>query len=179
MREVVPASPGQTLKFRLFNAGSMYALRIAFDGFKMTVIAADSEPLEPVDGVDEVILHAAERFDVLLVIPDNAEIGSRSWIRADTLESRKQGYHNGIRAILHIVDNNTSESESIVSDPDTPIETTIDHKDRLTYNCYSHIETAEAIGQGGCIPITDLKPKGGELTHGAVAATKVRLVLSV
>ena len=174
LREVVPASPGETLKFRLLNAGAMYALRISFDGFQMTVIAADSEPIEHVE-TDEIILHAAERFDVLLKIPDDAEIGSTSWIRADTLESRKQGYQNGIRSILHIVDGNESESvlsSDAVPDPSIPIETQTDPREQSTYNCYSHIETVEASAGGGCFPVTSLSLKDGGSSHGALAIAK-------
>ena len=127
MREVVPVSPGQTLKFRIFNSGAMYALRISFDGYRMTVVAADSEPVEHVE-TDEIILHAAKQFDVIIEIPPDAELGTTSWIRADTLESRKQGYQNGIRTILYIVDPNASPVASDgVPDPNIPIETTTDH----------------------------------------------------
>jgi hypothetical protein len=151
----------------------MYALRISFDGYRMTLVAADSEPIEPVE-VDEVILHAAERFDVRITIPEDSEIGSRSWIRADTLESRAQGYQNGIRAILHIVDPN--ESTSVVSDavpdPNNPIETTFDHRERLTYNCYSRVEALEASNDGGCLPVSVLPLESGGTSHGAVEAAK-------
>ena len=57
----------------------MYALRISFDGYQMTLIAADSEPVEHVE-TDEIILHAAERFDVIVKIPDDAEIGSTRFV---------------------------------------------------------------------------------------------------
>jgi len=173
LREIVPASPGQTLKFRILNTGSMFALRVAFDGYRMTVVAADSEPVEAME-VDEVILHSAERFDVLVTIPDDAEIGTTSWIRADTLESRKQGYQNGIRAIMHIVEPNTSNvfSASLVADPSIPIETTTYHKDRLTLNCYSHTEALEVSSEGGCLPVSALRLDGGGTSHGAVAAAK-------
>ena len=99
---------------------------------------------------------------------------SFSWIRADTLESRKQGYQNGIRAILHIVDANESPvSPDTVPDPiDAPIETTTDNQDRMTYNCYSHLEALEASGGGGCIPVSSLRLADGGTSHGAVAAAK-------
>ncbi len=91
LREVVHVAPGETYKLRLLNAGSLYAFRIQVDDFPMTVVAADSEQVQPYN-VDEVILHAAERFDVEITIPPNTSIGSTYWIRADTLESEKQGY---------------------------------------------------------------------------------------
>jgi FtsP/CotA-like multicopper oxidase with cupredoxin domain len=177
MREVVPVSPGITYKFRILNAGSMYALRISFDGIKMTIVAADSEQVEPVIA-DEIIVHAAERFDVEVAIPEDAEIGSTRWIRADTLESRKQGYQNGIRAILRVVDPNKSDKidSASVPDPETAIETTIDHSQQLTYNCYSHVETKEKRGEGGCIPVSALRLKDGGTSRAAKIAAEAAFV---
>ena len=173
LREIVPVSPGQTHKFRILNAGSMYALRISFDGFKMTVIATDSEPVEPVVA-DEIIVHAAERFDVEVTIPSNVSIGSTSWIRADTLERRDQGYQNGIRAIMHVVDPNSSDPTDLMTvlDPDAAIETNIDHKTRLTYNCYSHAEANEKSGDGGCLPVSALRLREGVVSHAAKTAAE-------
>lgn len=91
LREVVNVEPGKTYKFRLLNGGHHYAFRVVIDSIPMRVIAADSEPVKPYD-VDEVILHAAERFDVEITIPSTFVGGERLWIRADTLESSIQGY---------------------------------------------------------------------------------------
>lgn len=158
MREIVPVSPGKRYKFRLINAGNLFALRISMDGFKFTVVAADSEEVEPYE-VDEVILHAAERFDVEIDIPADAEIGSTSWIRADTLESHKQGYRNGIRAVLHITDENQEQpaKDEDVLDPTSPIVTQHDSLDRSTMNCVSRYESEQKGPDGSCVPITDLK----------------------
>ena len=90
LREVIPVEAGQRYKLRLLNGGNLYGFRISIDGLPMTIIAADSEPVVPYE-VDEVILHSAERFDVEIDIPlDMAN--KRVWIRADTLESKVQGY---------------------------------------------------------------------------------------
>ena len=91
LREVVNVEPGKTYKFRLLNGGHHYAFRVVIDSIPMRVIAADSEPVKPYD-VDEVILHAAERFDVEITVPSTFVGGERLWIRADTLESSIQGY---------------------------------------------------------------------------------------
>ena len=91
LREVIQVVPGETYKFRLINAATHFAFRIHIDGFPMTVVAADSEPVIPLE-VHEVILNAAERFDVLITIPTDVKEGDRFWIRADTLESEKQGF---------------------------------------------------------------------------------------
>ena len=73
------------------NGGSLYAFRISIDGIPMEIVAADSEPVKPYV-VDEVILHAAERFDVVVAIPPDTPTNTSMWIRADTLESVNQGY---------------------------------------------------------------------------------------
>ena len=91
LREIVHVIPGEKYKLRLLNGGSHYAYRIYIDGIPMMVISADSEPVKPYK-VDEVILHAAERFDVEIAIPSDFVGGERLWIRADTLESSEQGY---------------------------------------------------------------------------------------
>ena len=57
----------------------------------MQIVSADSEPVQPYK-VDEVILHSAERFDVIVTIPSEYVNGDRFWIKADTLESAIQGY---------------------------------------------------------------------------------------
>lgn len=148
----------------------MYALRISFDGLKMTILAADSEPVEPVVAIDEIIMHTAERFDVEITIPQDAEVGSTSWIRADTLESQKQGYQNGIRAIIYVVDwNETSTVDPhTIPDPQADVETKDDHNNKITYNCHSHTEAE----QGGCFPVSALSLKDGEASYAAKTATE-------
>ena len=136
----------------------------------MTIIAADSEPVEPVVDVDEVILHAGERFDVEITISDSFELGSTHWIRADTLESREQGYQNGIRAILYIADPNDSDplDPDSIHDPPTDIATTSDHNTKLTYNCYSRNEAE----RGGCFPVSALKVKDGAMSYASKTAAE-------
>ena len=91
LREIVNVFTGETYKLRIINGGSHYAFRISIDGFVMTVVAADSEQVEAHE-VDEIILHAGERFDVEVSIPVDLKGDEQFWIRADTLESTKQGY---------------------------------------------------------------------------------------
>ena len=91
LREVIHVVPNKMYKLRLINGGSHYAFRISIDYVPMTIIAADSEQVQPRE-VDEVILHAGERFDVEIFIPPEMKDGERFWIRADTLESKIQGY---------------------------------------------------------------------------------------
>ncbi len=163
LREIVHVMKGETYKLRLLNGGSHFAYRMSIDGFSMTIVGADFTPVEPFS-VEEVILHNGERFDVEITIPNdsNLQAGDTFWIRADTLESRKQGYENGMRAILHIVDDMTdveSLNDDDIKDPDIDIirgETRIE--ELVTMNCYSQMETMKALetGKGACLPITSL-----------------------
>mmetsp|Transcript_21802 Transcript_21802/g.46047 ORF Transcript_21802/g.46047 Transcript_21802/m.46047 type:complete len:315 (+) Transcript_21802:787-1731(+) len=93
-------------------------------------------------------------------------------VQADTLESTWQGYPNGIRAVLHIVDQSSLPLptnrghgrgwEDSVPDPVAPIERNADTDSLRTLNCYSvkATEAAEKKGHGGCFPITHLRPNG-------------------
>ena len=164
MREIVHVVKGETYKFRLLNGGSHFAYRIKIDNFSMNIVATDSSPVQPFL-VDEVILHNGERFDAEITIPDDGSVnvGDTFWIRADTQESREQGYENGIRAILHIVENDLDVEmlfDNEIADPKadivkglTPVE------DLVTINCYSHKERKQAMktGRGACLPITALR----------------------
>jgi FtsP/CotA-like multicopper oxidase with cupredoxin domain len=63
--------PGERLRLRLINAGSMSYFDLRIPGLKMTVVAADGQPVNPVS-VDELRLAPAETYDVL-VQPAGAE----------------------------------------------------------------------------------------------------------
>src|SRR5262249_19260102 len=56
---------GETVRLRLINGSSTYALRFGIDGHRLSVIASDGAPLQPVV-VDNLVLNVGERFDVLL-----------------------------------------------------------------------------------------------------------------
>lgn len=60
--------PGERVLLRFVNAGSMTFFDVRIPGLKMTVIAADGQPVKPVT-VDEFRISSAENFDVL-VTPD-------------------------------------------------------------------------------------------------------------
>lgn len=157
MREIVPVAPGKTYIFRLINGGVHYGLRINIGSLKMTIIAADSEPVEPVV-VDEVFLHVAERFDVEVTVPEDWKDGSSFWIRADTIESAYQGYQNGVRAILSVSGNKRISQTSQVQDPEgnifsSPISRSYDH---LIMNCFER-KTFDGIPNAGkCLSIDTL-----------------------
>ncbi|PTQ73878.1 copper resistance system multicopper oxidase [Pseudomonas sp. GV071] len=63
--------PGERLRLRLINASSMSYFDLRIPGLKMTVVAADGQPVNPVS-VDELRLAPAETYDVL-VQPQGAE----------------------------------------------------------------------------------------------------------
>lgn len=170
MREVVPVSPGRTYMFRLMNGGAHHGLRVNIAGLNMKILAADSETVEPVV-VNEVFLHTAERFDVEITIPNDWVEGDSFWIRADSVESAYQGYQNGIRSILKVVDNNnTSEYVNVnandLSDPIESIKSPLERKnDHLTMNCYNRATFDGAPNGGRCLPISTLSRSQASLNR--------------
>ncbi len=152
-------SPGRTYMFRLMNGGDHYGLRINIAGLDMKILAADSEAVEPVV-VNEVFLHTAERFDVEITIPNDWVEGDSFWIRADSAESVYQGYENGIRSILKVVENNdTSEyvNANDLNDPIESIKSPLERSnDHLTMNCYDRATFDGAPNGGRCLPISTL-----------------------
>jgi FtsP/CotA-like multicopper oxidase with cupredoxin domain len=90
---VVEVKKGETLRLRLINASSTYALRFQIDGHPLTVIATDGSPMKPVT-VDNLLIGIGERYDVLL----EANQGGARWIRAVTLDG------NEILAVLRYPD---------------------------------------------------------------------------
>ncbi|AMK78431.1 MULTISPECIES: copper resistance system multicopper oxidase [Methylomonas] len=57
--------PGEKLRLRFINASAMTHFDVRLPGLKMTVIAADGQPVEPVD-VEEFRIAVAETYDVLV-----------------------------------------------------------------------------------------------------------------
>lgn len=75
----IGAQPGETLRLRLINSSSTYALRFQVDNHPLTVIATDGQPVAPVE-IDNLWLGVGETYDVLLhTNPEGA-----FWIRAGT-----------------------------------------------------------------------------------------------
>ncbi|WP_040261890.1 copper resistance system multicopper oxidase [Pseudomonas massiliensis] len=64
-------TPGEPLRLRFINGSAMTYFDVRIPGLKMTVIAADGQPVEPVE-VDEFRLAVAETLDVL-VRPDSTD----------------------------------------------------------------------------------------------------------
>jgi FtsP/CotA-like multicopper oxidase with cupredoxin domain len=76
---VVEVKPGETLRLRLINGSSTFAMRFQVDDHPLTVIATDGSPVKPVV-VDHLPIGNGERYDVLL----KAEREGVHWIRAVT-----------------------------------------------------------------------------------------------
>ena len=132
----------------------------------MKIIASDSEPVETVV-VNEVFLHAAERFDVEVTIPDDWAAGQSFWIRADTVESAHQGYQNGIRAILKVASGDDNETSEQTYDPDSgdirsPVERSPDH---ITMNCFNRKTFERTPQRGTCLPITALSHEQSSISQ--------------
>lgn len=92
---------GETVRLRLINGSSTYALRFRIDGHPLTVIASDGAPVQPVT-VDNLVVNIGERFDVLL----KADQDGAHWVRAATLDG-KEG-----RAILRYAGDPASAPEA-------------------------------------------------------------------
>ena len=56
---------GNTYRFRLIGAQSLYAYRFSIEQHNLTVIATDGQFIEPIE-VDYIIIHSGERYDFLL-----------------------------------------------------------------------------------------------------------------
>jgi len=61
---------GSRTRLRLINGSGSSFLRIAIDGVRLTLIAADGDPVEPVV-VDHLVIGTAQRYDVLVMLPES------------------------------------------------------------------------------------------------------------
>ncbi|SHF40333.1 copper-resistance protein, CopA family [Modicisalibacter ilicicola DSM 19980] len=58
-------NPGEKLRLRIINGSAMSYFDVRIPGLKMTVVAADGQPVQPVP-VDELRIAVAETYDVLV-----------------------------------------------------------------------------------------------------------------
>lgn len=65
---VYPVGAGETVRLRLINAASATPFRVAFGGGRMTVIATDGFPVQPVE-TDGLLIGMGERYDVEVIVP--------------------------------------------------------------------------------------------------------------
>ena len=73
--------PGQKVRLRFINAGAMTMFDVRIPGLKMTVVAADGQPVEPVS-VDEFRIGNAETYDVIV----EPQTGTAYTIAAESLD---------------------------------------------------------------------------------------------
>jgi len=86
--------PGSRARLRLINASGSSFFRVAIDGLRLTVIAADGERVQPVT-VDDLVIGTAQRYDVLVTLP-----GSGS----HTLHAAALGDSQQAIGVLHTTD---------------------------------------------------------------------------
>ncbi|GER00556.1 copper resitance protein [Iodidimonas gelatinilytica] len=85
--------PGERLRLRIINAASMSYFNLRIPGLAMTVVAADGQPVQPVE-VDEFQIAPAETYDVIVTPKDDraytvmAEAMDRSGYARGTLAPR-------------------------------------------------------------------------------------------
>jgi FtsP/CotA-like multicopper oxidase with cupredoxin domain len=84
-------TPGERIRLRFINAGSMTYFDVRIPGLKMTVVAADGQYVQPVV-VDEFRLPAAETLDVIVV----PEAGQAYTVFAQSMD--RSGYARGTLA---------------------------------------------------------------------------------
>ncbi|KAF6033535.1 hypothetical protein EB796_008155 [Bugula neritina] len=73
---------GETIRFRVISAGTMFPLRVSVDRHLLTMISSDGYRFENVS-VESFILSPGERFDFLLTADETV---GRYWIFAETTE---------------------------------------------------------------------------------------------
>lgn len=74
---------GETVRFRIINTSSTYALKVQFDQHPMTIIESDGQPVKPVKA-DGITIDIGERFDVLV----EANRSGSYHIRAATMDGQ-------------------------------------------------------------------------------------------
>jgi FtsP/CotA-like multicopper oxidase with cupredoxin domain len=74
---------GETIRFRIINTSSTYALKLQFDQHPMTIIENDGQPVKPVK-TDGITIDIGERFDVLV----KANRSGKHYIRAATMDGQ-------------------------------------------------------------------------------------------
>jgi CopA family copper-resistance protein len=85
--------PGERVRLRFINAAAMTYFDVRIPGMKITVIAADGQPVRPVT-VDEFRMAVAETYDVIV----EPEAGAQAWtIFAQSMD--RTGYVRGTLAV--------------------------------------------------------------------------------
>ncbi len=139
-QEMVFVSSGTRYRFRLANIGETFPFRVCIDGHQMTVIASDGSDTKPLAGVDCVMIHSAERFDVII----HANQAPRDYmIRATTPANPAQYVDQIVLGVLRY--NDSTWSPSPISLPSAM---------PLVLNCF---ELGFLYGTGKCVPLIALQ----------------------
>ena len=67
-------TPGERVRLRIINASAMTNFNVRIPGLAMTVVAADGQPVRPIE-TDEFQIAVAETYDVIVSPPDDAAYG--------------------------------------------------------------------------------------------------------
>ncbi|XP_035661520.1 L-ascorbate oxidase-like [Branchiostoma floridae] len=144
-------SSGETLRFRLINAGAEYTFRVSIDAHSMTVVANDGHDVEPVQ-VQSILVFPGESYD-FEVVGDPSNSGTY-WIRAQTLWAGKgpdvepEDRLQEVRAILAYDNDPTDE------DPNSAMQTCTENSPCRVLNC--PFPAFPAGSNTECIYVSDL-----------------------
>ena len=104
---------GNTYRFRLIGAQSLYAYRFSIEDHKLIVIATDGQFIEPVT-VDYIIIHSGERYDFLLKTKEANQVSTtrQFMIRAVTLNSTEASTYLEEQSAEAILNYNNDDTPS-------------------------------------------------------------------
>jgi len=85
-------APGDKVRLRLINGSAMTYFDVRIPGLKLTVVAADGQPVHPVT-VDEIRIGAAETYDVIV------QPGGQEAYTVFAQDSARTGYVSGTLAV--------------------------------------------------------------------------------
>ena len=89
---------GKSYRFRIIGSGMIFPFRVSVDNHLLTVVAADGFDVQPMT-VESIIISPGERFDFILTAN---QIEENYWIRADSLEVRKEVELEYLNIIFYI-----------------------------------------------------------------------------
>ncbi|XP_078620738.1 uncharacterized protein LOC144887397 [Branchiostoma floridae x Branchiostoma japonicum] len=144
-------SSGETVRFRLINAGAEYTFRVSIDAHSMTVVANDGHDVEPVQ-VQSILVFPGESYD-FEVVGDPSNSGTY-WIRAQTLWAGKgpdvepEDRLQEVRAILAYENDPTDE------DPNSAMQTCTENSPCRVLNC--PFPAFPAGSNTECVYVSDL-----------------------
>ena len=79
---------GFRYRFRLIGAQALYSFRFSIEEHRLTVLATDGSPIEPIGDVNYVIVNPGETYDVVVHTINSQQ--RNFWIWAETLEDKEQ-----------------------------------------------------------------------------------------